>query len=286
MFKRLFGRKQKAEPAQPTREKSGDSDQPQTEIAYVMLADTHMARGDVVTRSILQRLPEMTVESTADEPLKALAFNGPGAFGMIGFLDYPNPIGPEDSCVKSAWWWLQAAEAIEARKAHVIVALSGVENPKRRSILLAKLTAAVLDCTPSAIGVIWNDADAVWPAEMFRVSVDEAGDALALPILISVKIGGDTEFPCADGSAAWLGMTYGLKAFGLMEIETRGWDGAPQEMVDHLLNIASYLVDQGAVIKDGDTLGPDAGAKFQIRHLASTLAPGTTVYRLHRMNVH
>ncbi len=204
----------------------------------------------------------------------------------VGFIDAPNPLGPQESFIMSAWWWPEAAESIDRRKGHAIVSVAGIADARQRAILLGKLTAAVVDATPGAIGVIWNEADAVWKADHFRASIDQSGDELPVPILVSVKVSGDTEFPRDDGNPAWGAMTYGLAAFELMEVEVRGWDGEPEAMVGQLLDIATYLAAQGPVIKDGDTLGPGAGAKFRIKHEASTFDHGKRVYRLYQVTTH
>ena len=188
---------------------------------------------------------------------------------------------PDESFIRAAWWWPDAWDALQQRKAHCIVSVMSADDPRSGYAMLARLTAAVIDANPNAIGVIWDAADAVWQADTFRNEVDGVGDGLPLAMCVSVKLGRDTQFPKSDGSPALLAMTFGLAAFGLMEIEVRGFEGEERDLIPLLLNIAGYLIENGPVIADGDTLGPDEGTRFRVQHLASTLAPGTTVYRVH-----
>lgn len=48
-----------------------------------------------------------------------------------------------------------------------------------------------------------------------------------------------------------------------------------------MLDLAGYLIEAGPVIKDGDTIGPDAATKIVVRHETSGFIPGESVYRLH-----
>jgi hypothetical protein len=78
------------------------------------------------------------------------------------------------------------------------------------------------------------------------------------------------------------GLTWGLSAFNIMEIELRCFDGTPLEMVGILLDMASYLIKHGPVIGDAHTVGQDGDhKKFLGRHEPSTIAPGRMVYRLY-----
>jgi hypothetical protein len=66
-----------------------------------------------------------------------------------------------------------------------------------------------------------------------------------------------------------------------MELETIGFRGQPAALNVTLLDLAAYLFNAGAVIKDGDTTGPDEKTKITVRHEPSKLRPGHRVYRLY-----
>ncbi|NJD35475.1 MAG: DUF4261 domain-containing protein, partial [Betaproteobacteria bacterium] len=83
----------------------------------------------------------------------------------------------------------------------------------------------------------------------------------------------------ADGGVS--AVTSGLTAFGLMEIETRGFRGDPRALNGFVLDLAGYLIDAGDVIADGDTIGLDAATKVAVRREASSLFSGQSVYRLY-----
>jgi hypothetical protein len=85
-----------------------------------------------------------------------------------------------------------------------------------------------------------------------------------------------------DASGGVSGITQGLAAFGQMEIESLGYSGAPTDLNGPLLDLASYLINSGAVlILDGETVGPDANTKWRVRHEGSRFLPGRMVHRVY-----
>ena len=248
-------------------------------ISIVMLAQPRFPDGPTLLAAIRRRVPDFP-DPVSGDPGSALVTFYRRQMCTMMFMGVPNPLGPDESCIRSAWWWRDAWEQLERRQAHVIVSVGGAINPHECYGTLARLVAAVVETTP-AIGVSWSAADAVWPADMFRNSVDQAGDGLPLSQLVSIKFGQDTQYPRPDGGEAILAMTWGLAAFGLMEIEVRGFAGAADKLATTLLDLAAYLITSGPVIQDGNTVGPDVQTKFLVRHENSTLAPGRKVYRLY-----
>jgi hypothetical protein len=184
--------------------------------------------------------------------------------GLIGHVDgkrcvvydQPNALDADASCIKSAWWWRDAWDRLQPRKAHVAVSMLDSDAPRHGYRVIAKLAAAVIETSP-AIGILWDAADAVWPADRFRTAVDQAGEDVPVEMLVSVKLAADDEYSRPDGGRTCFALTWGLAAFGLMEIEVRGFDGPPDELVSTMLNMAAYLIKSGATISHGHTIGHD-----------------------------
>jgi Domain of unknown function (DUF4261) len=247
----------------------------------VILKTPRMPRNRDVIAAIKKRVPEFsTPEETSDAPASSIVAFGVRGAGMVPlmFLDAPNPMTPSDSCVTSAWWWPDDWEHLRKRQGHVVVTVSH-PDAKERSLLLAQLAAGTIEAT-DAMAVIWNSADAVWPSDVFLQSVDATPGELPLSMVVAVKIGNDTENLKPDGNASVFAITEGMVAFGLMEIEVRGYTGAVPQLCGQILNIAGYLIDQGAVIGDGHTIGGTPEDRTTVHHLASTVRPGKTVYRI------
>jgi len=83
-----------------------------------------------------------------------------------------------------------------------------------------------------------------------------------------------------DGTPSLFAITQGLAAFGIMEIEVRGYLGQMQPLYTTLLNIADYLIKSNAVLKDGDTLGSDMKKAISVKSQISTLLQNKKVYLL------
>jgi hypothetical protein len=65
-----------------------------------------------------------------------------------------------------------------------------------------------------------------------------------------------------------------------MEIEIPRIEMAPGELREWLINIIFYLLENGPVLKDGETIGGSADEKIRIRHCPSSFGHSGTVIRL------
>ncbi|MGR6430236.1 hypothetical protein ACU5AY_04875 [Rhizobium sp. PAMB 3174] len=52
-------------------------------------------------------------------------------------------------------------------------------------------------------------------------------------------------------------------------------------MNEELLGVAAYLIDNGPVLKDGDSVGEDVTGKATVRHQPSRKSTRQTVHALH-----
>src|SRR5689334_4311590 len=64
--------------------------------------------------------------------------------------------------------------------------------------------------------------------------------------------------------------TTGLAALGHMEIEIPHIDMPPGDLREWLMNIVLYVVQNGPVLKHGQTIGMSAEQKIKIRHAPSS----------------
>jgi uncharacterized protein DUF4261 len=252
-------------------------------LAIVMLADQNWPDRAKLTAAINRRLPGgFKAESGNNAHPSTYVGFVDGRFVTLMFIDALNPLAPNESFIRAAWWWPDVRADLAKRKAHVIVSVRQKGDERADQLALARLVAAVME-TSNAIGVIWDSADAVWPAKLFVSEIDAAKGKLPTMMAVSVKLGRDTQFPRPSGKPAVLGMTYGLRAFGLKEVEFRGFDGSSADLAKTLLGVAAYLMEKGDVIKDNDTMGEDLNRKFVINIVPSTLEAGKDVYRMKRV---
>jgi hypothetical protein len=269
--------------ADPAQKAPGNSKAAGRKLAIVMLADQNWPAKAKLMAAIDRRLPG-GFKAEAGEDAHPSTYVGfvDGRFAALMFIDARNPLASDESFIRAAWWWPNVRADLAKRKAHVVVSVGRKGNERADQLTLARLVAAVME-TSNAIGVIWDSADAVWPAGLFVSEVDGAMGKLPTMMVVSVKLGRDTQFPRPDGEPAVLGMTYGLRAFGLKEVEFRGFDGSAAELAKTLMGVADYLMTKGDVIKDNDTIGVDLNRQFVFNILPSTLEAGKRVYRMKRV---
>lgn len=244
-------------------------------LALVMTAGEEFPSNAGLAQAIGRRIPTIAIPSEiVADPNGTLVFLYEDYMFAVGKVDAPCPISKDDPCVQFAWYWPDAWEAVSKHKAHLLPSVSGGADAKRRAALHGQLVAAVVDATKDAVAVHWASSDSLWPAPLVAQTIAPGDRKPPMPFCVGVMLSRD-----ADGGVS--GMTRGLAAFGLMEIEAGGFQGDPRQLNGLMLDLAGYLIEAGPVIKDGDTIGPDAATKIIVRHETSGFIPGESVYRLH-----
>jgi hypothetical protein len=179
----------------------------------------------------------------------------------------------EGPCATSILW-KNAAIEVKKHSIHWIVTVSGELEPLALSRLLTQATAAALAACQAAIGVYWGNATLVIPKSIF---IDFAKDVLPLGpplhIWVDFRVGKDSEKSSS-------GFTAGMKALGHMEFEAQQLPEAPSELRERFLALAGYVVENGPVIRDGDTVGEDAEERIRVVYSDSTFGHEGKVMRL------
>jgi hypothetical protein len=179
----------------------------------------------------------------------------------------------EGPCATSILW-RNADTEVKKHKIHWIVTVNGELDPLSLSRLLTQATAASMAACEAAIGVYWGNATLVIPKNIF---IDFAKDVLPhgppLHIWVDFRVGKDS-----DTSSS--GFTAGMKALGHMEFETKGSPEPPGELRERLLALAGYVLENGPVIRDGDTVGEDAEERIRVVYSNSSFGHESKVMRL------
>jgi hypothetical protein len=149
-----------------------------------------------------------------------------------------------------------------------------------RCTRLTQVTAAMLAVCESAIGVYWGNSTLVIPKALFVEFAQEVlPHELPLDIWIDFRIDWETETTSS-------GFTQGMRAFGLMEIEAKGFAEQPADLHNRIRAIATYLIENGPVIKHRDTVGRNAEEKIRVLHADSLFGYEQKVMRLQREAAH
>lgn len=174
----------------------------------------------------------------------------------------PVPTGTLEGAAQSSIAWPGAKEAVAVHTAHAIVGCLDLPNDHEQALHFAIMTtfatAAVLDET-SGIGVYWSTG---------QMMIDPVGWRQAAQTILA------KDLPVEDwvllywqkGNNGTIGaVTEGARAFFGMEIEFAPAPLQPADIAGKLFGVVRYLLINGAVLKDGDTLGQSETEMIRVR---------------------
>ena len=193
---------------------------------------------------------------------------------IVGHMPAPIPWSDLEGPCATSWLWPEAAKVLKPHKTHLIVTVASEAGPLARTSLLTQSTAAILSACKEALGVYWCQATLVISAPDFRefaVKVLPLGPPLH--IWVDFRIGRNE----AGHSS---GFTAGMTALGHMELETVNSPEPPGELRERMLGLAHYLIENGPVIRDGETFGQDANERIRVVYSPSAFGHKERVMRL------
>lgn len=151
--------------------------------------------------------------------------------------------------------WMSAKKDLADHRAHIRVMVTGNVTTREELIAAARaltlLTAAVTQVVP-ATGVLWCASDNLLPPTRFVASARALAENGLTPADIWVRL---VAANLPDGLVVG---THGLVAYANRELEfapTRKLDFGKLGM--RIMQMALYLIDSGAELKDGDSIGPE-----------------------------
>lgn len=185
-------------------------------------------------------------------------FSVDNMLATIGLI--PAPV-PDDEAVHNAetnFRWKEAVEVTKSHRAHLVVAVLSHDKPMLEpGTLLVKLGAA---CLKQQHAIAINTAGTVMEPNVYK---EYAKDAIAdgmFPILDLVFFG----IYSNDNGKTISGYTFGLQNFNKDEIEVLDSHHSASEVFEFLIDIASYVVEADAILKDGETIGFSEEQKLPI----------------------
>jgi len=243
MLKKLLGGKKKPPVGSPV-------------IAMVVLNDAASA-DPARLKEALQAVASGPVEV---DQTKGLVITIPldGPFALISLMPGPIPWSDLGPACAASWMWPDAADTLRGCKAHLVVIVMGPANPIQANVLLTLVTAAAAEAT-DAPGVYWGSAGMVHDGAEFA----EEGAVASpddLPVLLWVRMNLSVQDGLCDGS------TLGMEPLGHMEFEVHASKHTPEEVGEIMTMAASYVLDQGPVLKHRQTFGRSAAEKISILH--------------------
>lgn len=205
-------------------------------------------------------ISDLVVNQLADQagPI-AISFGYDGRRFAAGLIDRPIPASDLDYACGNAIFWPEAAAVLGRQRSHLIVsALGDYDQPWQRALRLSQVMAACIESFEGSLGVYWGHASVVHAPEFFLQGMREAGeDAALLPVELWT---GFLRTERRDGTADMY--TDGLDVFGCMEFEIVASKQPMEEMFEMLIGMSRYVIANGNMFRDGDTVGADEQEKI------------------------
>ncbi len=196
---------------------------------------------------------------------------------QVALMTIEHPVGDDIAaiCDHSRLWPRDEPAPTSYARHTIVTVLGGPEEGGHPALaaLLSRVVASAIALDDTVRAVYWGAAEHVVLPTLFR---DLARDVLPDPLLpawVAFNVG---RHP--DGHLT--GHTRGLRDLGLMDIEIPSTNESPEETLDRLSGIAQYLLENGPVIGDGDTLGATADERIVARHLPSAFDEDVTALTL------
>ncbi len=218
--------------------------------------------------------PGTVLPSKPEKKDNALSFKVGDADIIYGLMPAPVPWSDLEGPCATSWLWPDATEKLRPHATHVIVTLLSDADPIARARLLTQATSALLASCDKAIGVLWVSSRVVMSSKMFQDFAVEMLPEHPVPYIW-------VDFRTAAGeNGKTAGFTSGLSELGLMDMETRNSPEPPGELRERFFGLATYLIENGLVIGDGDTIGESADEKIKITYGKSSFGHQEKVMQL------
>jgi len=180
----------------------------------------------------------------------------------------PYPWSDLEGPCATSWMWpkgMAATKVIQPHKTHLLVTMIGGKADRIRRRLLLTAVAALAGQQAGVLGIYWPDSTLVHYPKVFIEMANDLNSPQGPPLYLWVDY---RVFRNADGTFGMF--TTGLSAIGFMEMEIPSVAMEPGELRQWGMNISYYLIENGPVLKDGNTIGATEEAMFRIRHVPSS----------------
>lgn len=200
---------------------------------------------------------------------------GEDTIGFLAHVPAPIPDGEAEANADGNFLWPNGKVEAGKHRSHVIVTTvgGGKQSPAQAAIAVAQLALVALDLF-DGLGVYWGNACVSNSREIFEGFCDDISEEhLPVPVLL--------RFQVIRASDDEIGLyTLGMSQFGLMDLEVDRCQMDLDELFEFVSNIANYLIDNGPVIADGNTVGGSEEERIVVRHRPSMIDKNRKVYKI------
>ena len=200
---------------------------------------------------------------------------GKNIVGYLAHVPTPIPNHEAEEYADGNPIWPNGKDEAAKHLSHVIVTNFGGEEqtPIESAISVSCLALVALELF-DGIGVYWGNARVCNSREVFEDFCEVISDEqLPVPVWLRFQL-----VHVSDNENGFY--TLGMNQFGLMEIEVDRHRMKPEELFDFVSNLANYLIQNGPVIEDGNTVGGSEDERIVVHHRPSMVEPIRRVYKI------
>jgi hypothetical protein len=125
---------------------------------------------------LVKQWPSYPKPEAAFEKEGTISFQVGAQAVVAGLMPAPIPWSDLEGPCATSWLWKEAAEVLRGHTTHLILTVSGAEDPLERMRLLTQVTVSILATCPEAIGVFWTHAAMVIQPPLFRDFAEEMSE--------------------------------------------------------------------------------------------------------------
>lgn len=202
-------------------------------------------------------------EEDEEDSDDTLVINYRGAMIAVSFMPAPIPGDEAAYMVTNNFMWENGFEQVKKHTAHILIAVVGKDAPvTENAVTLVK--AVVSACRQEGVLGIYTGDTVLEPKYYlhFAGMIDEG----MFPLYNLVWIG------LHNSEKGLCGYTSGMRSFGYDEMEVLDSSAEPDELLDFFASIASYVITEDVILRDGETIGFSAEQRLPI-----TKSPGVAV---------
>jgi hypothetical protein len=223
----------------------------------------------------VERHPDQPISSSADDPGRtgATVLSFAGAIVAVMQIDMPLPDGWQAAVQRAVRYWPEAEAVFKRHRAHLVVGVGESEDRLHVARVIAAVAGAVAAACPACTGMLW----ALTVANSSKAVTEQSRSAFApypdFPTSLWVSM-----HPFRISEPLGVGVvTMGLKNFIGREIELDGQASQFKSVVTTAHGLATYLLQHGAKVRDGDTIGASENERILVRLVDSRRFNGLPV---------
>jgi hypothetical protein len=243
--------------------------------AFVLLDQPSKIDPTRLREALTARHPDLKIMVTEDGPATAVVVTVPGSVVAVMARDAPLPDGWQEVAAQSAMQWPEAEATCAKHRAHFLVSVMGDDEDQ---LEVARATTAVagalVESHSGCSAVLWSTVVA-HPSRTFAdLSRSAFADYPQFPSGLWVLMN-----PFRDSGSPNVGVvTTGLQRFVGREVEFEAKASQFKFMLETVHALVTYLVEFGARVRDGDTIGETSAERITLRLKQSHRFEGLPVY--------